>query len=245
MRVAIERIAEDPFVTLLIGGFDLGALVQSIRRDDRTVVDERFVDVGMAAAEAFGDRAATSAIVLPPPPRVAGAARAPAPLPPVDSGVDAESIRALIADAAARAVAVTRGRATTSLELTTLQDLVRRTAEGHAEARAALAAMSSTDTEVEAAVMAWRIAGVDGLSALTESWDAPRALLEAAAEMVGRRGRVSANRVSLGDWQLRVDRSGRWWRLRADDRLGWVLASVAFDDPVEAFAAEDPSAGLA
>ena len=86
--------------------------------------------------------------------------------------------------------------------------------------------------ELEAAARAYRVGGVAALD-LDDRWVPDAAALEAGQRAMGAGARVRANRVTAGSVQLRLDQQGHWWRLDADDRLGWVVVDGPATDPHE------------
>jgi hypothetical protein len=62
--------------------------------------------------------------------------------------------------------------------------------------------------------LAWRAGGRSGLAALMESWDPAPSEMAEGREALGSGARTSANRVTLGDRQLRLGRDGTWYPYR-------------------------------
>ncbi len=62
--------------------------------------------------------------------------------------------------------------------------------------------------------LAWRSGGRGGLDALLHSWEPPSEALASGRQALGPGARATANRVSLGDRQLRLGRDGRWYPYR-------------------------------
>ncbi|GAA0918138.1 SWIM zinc finger family protein [Nonomuraea longicatena] len=199
----------DPFVLLLLRGRGRAELLEALQLRDAPAAAP-----GIAAADAY-------ALGTPPLPEPPPADVAFTPLELEEApGVDVRALGALTASASelARELLVT-GRLRS---LTEYQDRVR------------LAAASGLDAGLEAAVLAWRYGGADGLDVLERPWTPAKAdLARAAAEW--ERQELPAvepwrNRWTLGSLQLRYGRDGRWYPFT--DRDGdWWPAGPPEKDP--------------
>ncbi|MFC7614673.1 SWIM zinc finger family protein [Actinokineospora soli] len=205
----------DPFVLLLVRGRGREFLLESA--DDGVA--------GVRAEEAFAEPARP----LPEPPGVPDEPAAALSVPPAP-GVDPEALALLAADAAVRARALLAG-VVTALPLA--DDVVRFAATHPAAAPRLRAARPDLDR----AVAAWRQGGVAGLRALDTSWRAPRDAVararDAVASVVDSPPEAAANRVTVGDAQLRYGRDGRWYPYRARDG-GWWPSGTADADAAAA-----------
>jgi hypothetical protein len=116
-------------------------------------------------------------------------------------------------------------------------DLARRGAEaltrGDHERSPDLAAGSA---DLAHRSLAWRHGGEEGLAAIDEApWRAPVAVMAAARSAVEAAGvspsvlTVSNNRITGPGFQLRLTRSGRWWRF-SKRRGRWVVDAPPADE---------------
>ncbi|MFD4241946.1 hypothetical protein ACFWP3_10150 [Streptomyces sp. NPDC058525] len=186
---------------------------------------------GTPAAEAY----ARPAVPLPPLPPM------PAPATPAEdaeavTGIAADPLERLVADAAVRAralLAYTHGiTAEPPAPLDPWQDTVRLAAT-HPDPRVPerLRAASDRAAELERAAQAWRHGGAAGLRTLEEAWDPPaqetaraRTALAAAWEGEELPGlEVSGNHWTLTGrgLQLRRGRDGRWYPYRERAGQWW------------------------
>ena len=256
-----DAVDQDPFVLLLLRGRGRSELMDAIRtlraerssgsgaESDRmrgaerpdggssTPIAESPDHAGVDAVEAF----ARTLAPLPPPidaPAHAGSPVALGAPPPIDSGLRLSELEALAADAAIRATDLLHQIGTSGLELTSEADLARRAAEAFNRPTTLLGLSQSSGrelAELTRMALAWHNGGVEGLWIMNNQWEPSLSTFETARMLISPRARVSANTVTGNGIQLRVDRSGRWWRFRADEDLGWVLASQGFVDPAELF----------
>lgn len=235
-RAIGEVLLTDPFALLTLRGTsrddlvgpDVNATASGGPRGD---------DPGIDAAAAFSADAGPPPAARPAPWAPVSNAKGEAP-PPTDSGLSEATLAALVGDASSRAIAVLRQGAPSGLALSRDEDLVRRLAAGPQPPNAP-PELGWSPQEVVAAVAAWRTAGAAGLRVLRERWEPPAEILAEVAARLGPRSRVVANVIAVPGAQLRMDRDGRWWRLRPDDELGWVLATEGFDDPADSLDAPD------
>ncbi|MEZ5227355.1 MAG: hypothetical protein R2710_11960 [Acidimicrobiales bacterium] len=235
-----EVLGDDPYLLLTLRSWGREPFVDALRRAraDATGVDyvrseqPRGDDPGVDAERRFA-RSPAPLPALRPVPRRPGTTRS-LPLAPADAGIDRSDIEALIGDAAQRATATLATGAVTGLHLDLDEDIARRAAL-HLEDQPALerlaASIGHDPDALEARAIAWNVGGVAGLHVSDRSWPAPAPDLEPGQRALGGKTRTSANVVFGGDAQLRLDPDGRWWRFRADQRLGWVLESGGLDDP--------------
>lgn len=159
--------------------------------------------------------------------------------------MDLAALRALASDAAARALALVRGGDAHGLELTEQEDLARRAAvllasnESNADSttfgelahRAGL-----PGRELLRCALAYRDGGVEGLAVLDEAWEPDSVRLAVGHSLLGPGATSRHNRVTLGERQLRLGRSGRWYPFRKD-RGSWSpdgapILPMADDDDV-------------
>jgi hypothetical protein len=154
--------------------------------------------------------------------------------PPADCGIEREDLVRAMEDAAARALAMLASTAPSGLRLRPVAD-VARIAVRSIEDPVALARLADragvSPIDLERHALAWRVGGAEGLEASWDEWQPESRLLEPGRAVLGGTARTVANTVIGSGIQLRLGRDGRWWRFRADDRLGWVLDSEGFSDP--------------
>lgn len=173
----------------------------------------------------------------------------PAPVavpPPKGSGIQAEDLLHLAADAATRAWELQRGESDGGLTLPAERDLARRAASLlGTRGFATLAERSGRPSRhLVRHALAWRHGAEEGIEVLTESWipdpevlDEGRAALAASTavtlrttEAAPRLIKVRANTVTARDVQLRLARSGRWYRF-AKVAGHWELDDGPAADP--------------
>jgi hypothetical protein len=161
---------------------------------------------------------------LPAPPRHAGRPPLVLDVAPPGSGVDTNALRALAADAAARAWALATGGGPGGLDLTFTEDCARWAASMMQATPSPSPSPVSLDELARRAgvarrdlflrALAWKSGGRGGLAALLESWEPAPADLAPGRAALGPGARASANRVTLADRQLRLGRDGRWYPYR-------------------------------
>lgn len=233
-----DELDRDPFVLFLLRGRSREELLAGIRQRRTPVseitgepegaqlppVDGWETDAGVdprqvwrAADSSAADRAPPS---LPAPPRHPGRPSLALDAAPAGSGVDTAALAALGADAARRAWALATGDATSGLELTLEQDCARWAAS-MVEGKPAPLAFDELARRAGLGrralflrALAWRAGGAGALDALIERWEPAPAEMASGREILGDGARVSANRVTLGERQLRLGRDGRWYRYR-------------------------------
>jgi uncharacterized Zn finger protein len=241
----------DPFALLLLRGRSREEVLGALRRrraalsgrlmNDDTPAGGRRLDPGVVAREAYAtpDRSLASLPAIPMPPRYPGA---PVPLavdPPDDAGVLPQDLADLAADAARRAWDLCSGQGDGGLGLDPSLDLIRRAAASWgSSARTPFDEVATRagarPRELGRRVAAWRLGGADAVAVLDEEWTPDREAIDegrAACAVTGA-GRVRANRISLSgdDVQLRLGRSGSWYRF---ERVGrsWELVEGPAADP--------------
>ena len=224
-----DEVDTDPFVLFLARGRGWEELRTELRarRSGTAAVSVRVPsqEKGIAPKDAFAHRVA-SVPAVPGPPSSAGWPAVLPVDPPARTGLRAEVLTALAADAAVRAWDLLAGGAGTrepeSLSLESLsfeEDLARRAAtlpDGEVAELAVAAGM--TARELAGWAVAWREAGRGGLAVFRGSWQPkPGQLAEAKAELAeaGLPGRTTVwrNRLTHEEIQLRLGAEGRWYRL--------------------------------
>ncbi|MGA2306735.1 MAG: SWIM zinc finger family protein [Acidimicrobiales bacterium] len=246
-----DALDADPFGVLLLRGLGREEVLAGLRSRRHINVPvppsvpslEPEVDEGVLAKGAWA-RDAGPLPVAPLPPRRPGRPAVLAADPPPGSGVDLAALRALASDAAARALALARGGDSHCLELTEEEDLARRAAllladkESNADSSAfgELARRAGLPgRELLRRALAFRDGGVEGLAVLDDAWEPDPVRLAAGRSLLGPAATARHNRVTLGERQLRLGRSGRWYPFRKD-RGGWspdgapILPMVDDDD---------------
>ncbi|HET9059781.1 MAG TPA: SWIM zinc finger family protein [Acidimicrobiales bacterium] len=231
-----DELDRDPFVLFLLRGKSREELLSGVRRrrslgatgsqvtaDLGTSLDSGWEqDAGIPARQAWAPREQVDPIglALPAPPRHPG--RPPLVLDPAPpgSGVNMAGLAALATDAARRAWALATGGGPCGPELTFQQDCARWAASIIDGSPAPLTLeelarrVGAGQRELFLWGLAWRVGGPGALAALVEPWQPPPSELRAGRELLGPGSRVSANRVTLGDRQLRLGRDGKWYSYR-------------------------------
>ena len=167
---------------------------------------------------------------LPLPPSQPGRPAVLATDPPAASGLTAEMLRSLAADAASRAFDLAHGGEpeATCLDLTMREDLARRAAALAASSGSSLGPLTKmagraglSSRELFRWALAWEAGGREGLFVLTESWEPPPDAVAAGKALAGTGATAWRNRVSRGERQLRLGRDGRWYPYRRSGRAGF------------------------
>lgn len=204
------------------------------------MTDQPLVDPGVVARDAWATAPERSGAV-----RLPDAPGGPAGLPrslPRGAPVTVEGLHELATDAIRRAWAQLVDGEPSHLQLDETADLARRAA-AHLDQLDALAALArragTTTSSLARQALAWRSAGADGLEVLDEDrWVPPRRTIEVGLEAFEDIGversdvRVRANRLTVGDVQLRVTPDGRWWRYEQQGRR-WELVEPPVEHPSE------------
>ena len=241
IALVAEMVDQDPWLLVMLRGRSRDQVAETVRRlrsAQRGVEwvesgdEPRGADPGVAATAALRSVAAPIPAPLPALRRPAG----PTPYrpPPADAGVGHGDLHRLVADAAQRAFDLLGGMIDgDGLGLEVSHDVARIAAglEPDNPRMDALAAAADLPVdELRRMALGWDQAGSDGVEAVA----APQPptddqLVRATAALPG--ARVAKATVTAGAVQLRVDRSGRWWRFARDDELGWVIADGPANDP--------------
>jgi uncharacterized Zn finger protein len=236
-----DEVDADPFVLFLARGRRWEELSVELRarRSRASPSSVRAVaprEVGLTPRAAFARRVAS----VPAVPAAPEAAGRPAVLPvdpPAGTGLRAEILTALAADAAVRAWELLAGEAEAE-ELSFEEDVVRRAASlSEGEVAELAMAVGMPVRELAGSAVAWREAGRGGLAAFRGSWQPrPGQLAEAKAELAeaGLPGRTTAwrNRLTHGDIQLRLGTEGRWYRL-VKTGTEWLLDGPPVERPLD------------
>lgn len=209
----------------------------------------RGADDGVDARTALAPRGSLPTIpaAAVPPMRPGHPAALPVDPPPGRDGLR-EALLALAADAAARAWQLATGRGDDAgLDLTEDADLARRAARALGTPQfTAFAARCAMDArELFRWGLAWRHGGAAGFEVLRTEWSpateaAGMAAFMASArimlrEATGTAARVTRNRITAGDRQVRLGRNRLWYPyVRSAD--GWEPAGPPHRDPVQAVA---------
>jgi hypothetical protein len=244
----------DPFALFLLRGRTREEVLAALRlrraasSTRRVAAESTDPDRGVVAREAFA-RTPARLPAAPLPPRHAGN---PVPIPvgpPVESGVRSQDLADLAADAAGRAWELSVGEGDGGLRLDPRLDLVRRVASsGRGEPdrlfqpTASRAGIRPADLGRLAA--AWRLGGAEAVAVLEELWfpdadviEEGRAALSSAGTVSVRGNRVTLTRHGL---QLRVARSGVWYRFERTGR-GWTIVAGPAADPARVNALRNPA----
>jgi uncharacterized Zn finger protein len=158
--------------------------------------------------------------------------------PPEGSGLTADALLGLAADAVQRAWEIAHGERSTGLELSAGQDLARRAAATLAHGSTThdlpeLARAAGTPArELLRQALAWRDGGPEGLAVLLETWDPPAAAMAGARDLLGQPATIRRNRATIEDRQLRLGRDGRWYPYRRAGRAGsaWDPDGLPIDE---------------
>lgn len=250
-----DAIDQDPFVLLLLRGRGRSDLLESVRRLRSSVAvtaardPERLSSglmparpsspvesgMGVSAAQAYKRRPSVIPSALPAPYAPGKPIMLGIPAP-IDSGIRLSELEYLIGDAAIRATQLLHLEQPSGLSLGPDADLARRAAHVFGQPGSVLEMASTTGVETAELLtmaIAWEQGGLAGLSVASDSWQPSPLELEPGRVAVGPRSRVMANAVSGNGVQLRLDKSGLWWKFQPDEELGWLLASQGFADPTE------------
>ena len=228
----------DPFGVLLLRGRGREEVLAGLRArrypagssaSSVPVASEQMPDEGVVARDAWS-RTPGPLPAAPQCPRRAGRPTVLAADPPPGAGVDIDSLRALAADAAERALALLQGAASDGLELTAEQDLARRAAmllpagEGGTDPFALTKLARHAGLPGRQLVrhgLAFRDGGTEGLAVLEQTWDPGPEAVSGGRALLGPGAVARRNRVTLGGRQLRLGRDGRWYPFRKDKAGQW------------------------
>lgn len=246
-----DELDRDPFLLFLLRGKTREELLAGIRQRRAAGTagpvaspaepgsgGEWEQDAGVPARESWRWEPPASPAVIPALPRHPGRPVLLLDEAPPGSGVDAAALASLGADAARRAWALASGVGEAGLELS-LEEDAARWASAMVEGLPApvgldvLAARTGTGRrELFRRALAWSSGGRRGLEALLEDWEPSPAELAPGRRALGPGARARANRVSLGDRQLRLGRDGRWYPYRKV-RGTWQPEGRPLEDPTQ------------
>lgn len=236
-------IDADPWLFVMLRGRSrdqVGETVRRLRSANRGIEwaeagdEPRGADPGVAASGAFRAAVAPLPAALPPLRRAAEpTAYRP---PPADAGVAHGDLRRLVADAARRSFDLLSGTIDgDGLTLDPAHD-VARIASGLDPDSPAIAMLGAAAElpvdELRRMGFGWDLAGPDGVDIVASPQ--PISVEQGAriAELLPD-ARVTKTSVTAGSVQLRIDRSGRWWRFVRDDEFGWIIADGPTANPSE------------
>ena len=229
-----DELDRDPFGLLTLRGRsrdEVLAALRSRRAGPEASVSHgvaRPADTGVRARDAWR-RTAAAAPALPLPPEHPGRPSILLADSSPDAALDAAALRSLAVDAAARALELALGGASSGLELTRDEDLARRAATlvGPDQHRVGLdletlahRAGVAPRTLLRRA-LAWRAGGTAALETLDQQWDPGRDTTAEARSFLGVGAVARRNRVTRGDFQLRFARDGRWYPYRRSTDGTW------------------------
>lgn len=248
-----DELDADPFGILLLRGRTRSEILAGLRQRRAAPSDDRDIDAtqpadvtadrGVAAAGAWkrtvegvpagalgrdtaGGSATLPLVPLPPshpgrPPLLAGE-------PPAGAGVDPAGLRAVAADAAARALHLAEGGTDHGLDLPLHADLARRaaalvgpTAVGGIDLGGLAARAGVPARQLLRRALAWQAGGVGALDALDDQWDPGPVAMAEGRQLLGSPSTTRRNRVTAGDAQIRLGRDGCWYRYRRASDGGW------------------------
>ena len=271
-----DALDADPFGIFLLRGRTRSEVLAGLRaRRARATDDDAGVapsvqtaaDRGIPAADAWrrrlpvlsdGDggreeadaRAALPLVPLPPshpgrPPLLVGT-------PPAGVDVDPAGLRAVAADAAARALALAGGSTDHGLDLTLEADLARRAAAlvgptptGSIDLDTLATSAGLSPRQLLRRALAWRAGGAGALDVLDGQWDPGPVAMAEGRQLLGGQATVRRNRVTAGDRQLRLGLDGWWYPYRRASDGGWdpdgprVPATATGESGAEAGSASD------
>ncbi|MHB1210001.1 MAG: SWIM zinc finger family protein [Acidimicrobiales bacterium] len=229
-----DELDRDPFGLLQLRGRSRGEVLDALRsRRARPEASANHdvahpVDTGVRARDAWR-HAAAAAPALPLPPEYPGRPSILLTDSSSDAALDVGALRSLAIDAAARALELALGGASSGLELTRDEDLARRAAalvgpnQHHVgpdlEALARRAGVAPRTLLRRA--LAWRAGGPAGLETLDHQWDPGRDTTAEGRRFLGGGAVARRNRVTLSDSQLRFARDGRWYPYRRSSGGTW------------------------
>ena len=236
-----DELDDDPFALLALRGRGRDEVLAGLRarRTDPGLApaagfDDTLTwvgDDGVPAAEAWTHQVAPLPR-LPTPPRSAGTPPVPGSDPPPGSGLRADRLHLLAADAAERALDLAGGATGSGLELDRDEDIARwaarllerPAADGSSPAGPTAAELARagdlTDRELHRRALAWRDGGPGAYAALVGTWDPTPEQLAPGRELLGPSARARRNRLTAGDEQLRLGADGHWYPYRRT-RSGW------------------------
>jgi len=256
-----DELDADPFALLLLRGRSREDVLAGLRQrraamarpgeDSSASVapPADLADTGIEARVAWGRASAARPPLpsIPLPPRHPGRPAALAVDPPLSSGLRAQDLADLAADAAERARGLAAGDGDGGLKLDPELDLIRRAATLAATGRTGfeeLAARSGYKVdELGRLARAWRVGGADAVEtttvASTASTASPEAMSEGRAALSGAgAGPVRAwhNRLTAGaaGIQLRLSRTGMWYRFEHAGN-NWEIVDGPAVDPTHLF----------
>lgn len=250
-----EALDDDPFLVFTLRGRPRAAFLQALRdaRDQARPAIPDHEAVHLAEATATSEQAgpdpgevARSAwqrdrgplptlTDLPPAP---GAPAAWPEDPPPTAPFDAAGLTVLATDAARRAWNQLRGDGNSGLALGVDDDIARREASG-AEHASGLGdgAEPGVPVDLTARAWAWHHGGEAGVAVIGEApWRPPVATMAAARASLVDAGvsasvlTVSNNRITGPGFQLRLARSGAWWRFEKRKNR-WEVAAPPAESP--------------
>jgi uncharacterized Zn finger protein len=249
-----DALDADPFLVLLLRGRTRDEVLAGARSGRRSGQDAAQTteaaitgtsDDGVDARQAFAPRDALPPIPTAPVPPIRPGHPAALPVdPPPGRGGLRETLLALAADAAERAweLAVGQGE-NAGLRLTEDADLARRAARTLGTPRfSALATASRMNArELFRWGLAWRYGGDAGFEVLRTDWDPAtdaagmREFMTssriALREATGTVARVTRNRITAGETQVRLGRDDLWYPYTRSTH-GWEPAGPPHRDPV-------------
>lgn len=234
---------EDPFLLFQLRGRSRPELMAALRarRGDGPIAAPRraeqtsawATDAGMLARDAWARQPAPLPST-PLPPKAPGRPTVLGTDPPPSTGVSAEALRFLAADAARRAWALSHGTASSGLELTVDEDLARHAAGGLAAPGEGAPGPVDHGGMAELArragipprtllrwALAWRDGGSAGLGVLREASSADPGALQAARALLGPEATTWRNRVTAGDRQVRIGPDGLLYPFRRTGGAEW------------------------
>lgn len=246
-----EVLDDDPFMLFALRGRPRDVLLDQLRRHRREANPDRgssldpMAELDRAlegpgpdpgeAARAAWQRERAPLPTLAELPNAPGAPAAWPSEPPDDAPFDAPGLLTLAGDAAQRAWTQLRGDGSSALSLGQDADVVRRAA-GTDDQAGPGSAMSSVppDRDLTHRATAWRHGGEAGLAMLGEAaWRPPVATMAAARAAITEAGvspsvlTVNNNRITGPGFQLRLSRSGSWWRFEKHKNRWEIVAPPA------------------
>ena len=229
-----DEVDRDPFGLLLLRGRsreEVLAALRSRRIGSRALEHHevgRLADGGIRARDAWRHLEAAPP-ALPLPPEFAGRPSILFVDSTSDVALDGGALRSLALDAAARALELALGGASSGLELTLDEDLARRATilvgPGHQRVGPDFNELARragvTPRTLLRRALACQAGGPAALETLDGQWDPGRDAMAEGRRALGEGAVTRRNRVTLGGTQLRRARDGRWYPYRRSRGGSW------------------------
>lgn len=251
-----EALDDDPFLVFTLRGQPRGEFLDALRQardqarpafastdpslDQFTAAIAPAEQAGPDPGEVARSAWERTRVVLPLLAELPPAPGAPAAWPedpPPSAPFDAAGLTMLATDAARRAWNQLRGDGTSGLGLKLDDDIARRDASVAATGSGAADGSPGVPVDLTARAWAWHHGGEDGVAMVGEpAWRPPVATMAAARAALVEAGvsstvlTVSNNRITGPGFQVRLSRSGAWWRFEKRKNR-WEIAAASAEAP--------------